>query len=152
MYGALAGKTNNEVAEFYRGLFLRTKKEAVKLGLTGPLKMDAQVMAVAFACYVTNQTLAGTTAASYGFVVTEHGVGASTFNVGTNGQAFGVSDGTTLAILDLLLATNGKSWNGVLYDLDHDGSTDDTVDLIDETLLRILANDVYSAINESGHI
>ena len=50
-----------DVADFYRTLFLRTKKEAVKLGLTGPEKMDAQVMAVAFACYVTDETLAGTT-------------------------------------------------------------------------------------------
>ena len=36
--------------------------------------MDAQVLAVAFACYVTNDTLAGTTAEAYGFLVTEHGV------------------------------------------------------------------------------
>lgn len=152
MYGSLANATDNDVASFYTGVFLRTKKEAMKLGLTGPVKMDAQVMAVAFACYVTNETLAGTTAASYGFLVTENGVGTSTFNVGTGGQAFGIADQSQVAILDLLFATNDRSWNGVLYDLDHDGTSDDTVLGLSETLLRTLANDVYSAINEAGHI
>jgi hypothetical protein len=47
-----------------------------------------------------------------------------------------------------LFATNNKSWNGVLYDLDHDGDADDDW----ETTLRTLANDVYSAINEAGDI
>jgi hypothetical protein len=149
----LTGKTNDAVADFYTGLFLRTKKEAVRAGLTGPVKMDAQVMAVAFACYVTNDTLAGSTAVSYGFLVTANGVGTSTFNVGTSGDAFGVDNGSVLAVLDLLFATNDRSCNGLLYDLDHDGNTDDTTaEGLTETLLRTLANDVYSAINESGHI
>ena len=148
----LTGHNNVQVADFYRTLFLRTKKEAVKLGLTGPEKMDAQVMAVAFACYVTNETLAGTAATAFGFLVTENGVGTSTFNVGTSGAAFGVANYSQVAVIDLLFATNERSWNGVLYDLDQDGSTDDTVLGLSETLLRTLANDVYSAINERGHI
>ena len=131
----LTGRNNGYVADFYRSLFLRTKKEAVKLGLTGPEKMDAQVMAVAFACYVTDETLAGTVATAYGFLVTEHGVGTSTFNVGASGAAFGVADYTQVAVLDLLFATNDRSWNGVLYDLDHDGTTDNTVLALSETLL-----------------
>lgn len=65
----LAGLTNDEVADFYSELFRRKKKEAVKLGLTGPVKMDAQILATAFACYVTNETLAGTIAGDYGGVV-----------------------------------------------------------------------------------
>jgi uncharacterized protein (DUF2141 family) len=148
----LVGHTNVGVADFYTALFLRQKKEAEKLGLTGPTKMDAQVMAVALACYVTNETLAGTVAADYGFLVTEHGVGASTFNV--DASAANAFDGLSgdVAVLDLLFATNRMSWNGVLYDLDHDGDTEDTLDGLDETLLRTLANDVYSAVNEQGHI
>ena len=55
--------TNAQVANFYRDLFRMKKKEAQELGLGGPVKMDAQVMAVAFATYVTSETLAGTTAA-----------------------------------------------------------------------------------------
>jgi hypothetical protein len=144
----LSGMTNAQVADFYSSLFLRKKKEAVQLGLGGPVKMDAQVMAVALATYVTNQTLAGLAAESYGFLVTENGVGTSTFNVGDAGQAFDVADHAEMAVLDLLLATNDNSLNGVLYDLDHDGDADDDL----ESLLRLLANDLYSAINESGDI
>jgi hypothetical protein len=154
MYGAsagandLSGMTNGQVADFYSDLFRRKKKEADQLGLGGPVKVDAQVMAVALATYVTNQALAGLTAESFGFLVTEHGVGTTTFNVGDSGEAFNVADNSSLAVLDLLFATNNKSWNGVLYDLDHDGDADDDW----ETMLRTLANDVYSAINEAGDI
>jgi hypothetical protein len=154
MYGASAGtnnvsgRTNAQVADFYSDLFRRKKKEAEQLGLGGPVKVDAQIMAVALATYVTNQTLAGMTAASFGFLVSSNGVGTATFNVGNGGEAFDVADNTTLAVLDLLFATNTKSWNGVLYDVDNDGDADDSW----ETTLRTLANDVYSAINESGDI
>ncbi len=127
MYGAaagannLAGKTNAQVAAFYKTLFARTAKTAAG---GGPPKMDAQVMAVALASYVTNQTLAGTTAAAYGFLVTENGVGARTFNVGSNGAAFGVANNSNVTVLDLLLAVNSRSRNGLLYDLDGDGDAD----------------------------
>ena len=145
----LAGLTNDRIAAFYRGLFLRKKKEAVELGLSGPTKMDAQVMGVALACYVTNENLAGTIAADYGFSVTQHGAGASTFNVGDSGEAFAAADHSELTVLDLLLATNDSSWNGVLYDMNQDGDTDDPEDAL-EALYRTLANDVYAAINERG--
>ncbi len=105
-------------------------------------------MAVALATYVTNQTLASTTAESFGFLVTADGVGVSTFNVGDAGEVFDVADDTDLAVLDLLLATNYRSVNGVLYDVDGDGDADDDW----ESLLRTLANDVYSSINEQGDI
>ena len=154
MYGAsagtndLSGLTNVEVADFYSDLFRRKKKEAAQLGLGGPVKMDAQVMAVAIATYVTNENLAGNVAESYGFLVTENGVGVNTFNVGDGGEAFGVADNSDIAILDLLFATNDFSVNGILYDMDGDGDADDDL----ETILRMLANDVYSAINEAGDI
>lgn len=152
MYGVnaghndLTGQSNAYVADFYSDLFRRKKKEAIELGLGGPTKMDAQVMAVAFATYVTNETLAGTVAADYGFLVTECGVGICEFDVGESGQAFGVDNGTKLAVLDLLFATTDMAVGGVLYDRDGDGDADDDL----ETLLRTLANDVYSAINEQG--
>jgi hypothetical protein len=144
----LTGMTNSQVANFYSDLFRRKKKEAEQLGLGGPVKMDAQVMAVALATYVTNLSLAGTAAQSFGFLVTEHGVGTTTFNVGNSGEAFGVADNSLLAVLDLLFATDENSQDGVLYDVDGDGDADDNW----ETTLRTLANDVYSAINEAGDI
>ena len=85
MYGAnagannLAGKTNAQFAAFYISLFKRK----------GP-KLDAQVMATAFAVYVTDSDLASTNASQYGFIVTSAGTGAATFNVGSIGAAFGV--------------------------------------------------------------
>jgi len=154
MYGVnagannLTGKTNAEVADFYSSLFRRKKKDAMQLGLGGPTKMDAQVMAAAFAVYVTNSTLAGTTACSFGFIVTANGVGVSTFNVGSNGDAFNVEDDSDVTVLDLLLATNSFSISGILYDLNGDGDAEDDI----ETLLRTMANDVFSAINEQGDI
>ena len=152
MYGVaaeandLTGFSNDQVADFYTDLFRRKKRESVMMGLGGPAKVDAQTMAVALATYVTNETLAGTVARSYGFLVTEDGIGVSTFNVGDSGEAFGVADNSSMTVLDLLLATNARSANGVLYDLDGD-SDDDT-----ESLLRTLANDVFGAINETGGV
>lgn len=63
-----------------------------------------------------------------------------------NGEAFGLSDGSTATVLDLLLAVNARSSNGRLYDLDADGDATDSL----ETLYRTAANDVFSAINELG--
>jgi hypothetical protein len=85
MYAALDGKTNSQVADVYRALFARTASTAPG----GPPKTDAQVMATAFAVYLTNQTLAGSMAVTYGFQVSATGVGTRTFNVGVNGAAFG---------------------------------------------------------------
>ena len=75
-------------------------------------------------------------------------MGTSTFDVGDSGEAFDVADNTELAVLELLFATNDNSLAGVLYDIDGDGDADDDW----ETLLRTLANDLFSAINEAGDI
>jgi len=141
----LTGKTNAQVAEFYKELFRRNAKTAVG---GGSPKVDAQVLAVALATYVTNQTLAGTTATTFGFLVSEHGVGISTFNIGSSGAAFGIANGTVMTVLDILLASNARTTNGLLYDIDGDGFADNSL----ETLLRNLANKVYSAVNEQGGI
>src|SRR5207248_2297368 len=120
MYAALDGMTNSEVAAFYKTLFARTSCTAP----AGPPKVDAQVMAVALAVYVTNQTLAGTTATAYGFQVSATGLGTRTFNVGCNGAAFGVANHTSLSVMDLLLAVNARAHNGLLYDLNNNGQID----------------------------
>ena len=127
----LAGMTNAKIALHYRSVF-KAKKNA------GPKKVDSQVMATVLAVYVTNSTLAGTTAAQYGFLVTEGGLGTATFSIGDAGAAFGVENNTLMTILDMLLATNEQAVNGDLYGLD--------------AILRQLANDVYSSINEAGDI
>ena len=153
MYGTgagannLTGKTNMQVWDFYNALFRRKQKEAQAMGLGGPTKTDAQVFATALAVYVTNGNLAGTTGTGYGFVVSQNGVGASTFNVGSSGQAFGVANGSVVSVMDLLLAANARSRNGVLYDMDGDGDANDSL----EINLRTMLNNVFSTINESGN-
>jgi VCBS repeat-containing protein len=144
----LTGKTNVEVADFYSRLFARTKKEMAQAGLGGPVKMEAQVLAVALAVYVTDTDLAGTTAVSYGFHVDSFGIGARTFNVGNNGLVFDLADGTQARIIDLLLAANRHAHHGILYDEDHDGDSNNSL----EVLFRTMANEVFSAINQNGSI
>ncbi|MBI1916508.1 MAG: hypothetical protein HYS12_17505 [Planctomycetes bacterium] len=140
----LAGKTNAQVAAFYTSLFKRTSST------NGPPKVDAQVLAVALAVYVTNQDLAGTTAVAYGFQVTADGVGAATFDVGSDNRvAFGLSssDSTVMTVLDILLAADARARNGLLYDLDGSGTISSY-----EKLLRTMANNVFTAINKQGDI
>jgi hypothetical protein len=151
MYGTsagasnLTGKTNAQVAEFYKSRFALHGQTS--LG-GGPPKMDAQVLATALAVYVTSQSLAGTAATAYGFHVTTDGVGVRMFNVGSNGAAFGVANNSNVSVLDLLLAVNSRSRNGLLYDLDGDGDANDAL----ETSYRTMANNIFSAINEAGDI
>ncbi len=87
---------------------------------------------------MTNSALAGTVAVDYGFSVTEYGVGIATFDVGSRGAAFGVADDTEMTVLDMLLATDLMAVSGQLY-----GTA---------VLLRNLANEAYSAVNEQGDI
>jgi hypothetical protein len=178
--------TNADVADTYKVLFKRNAKTSPG----GPPKLDAQVLAVALATYVTKESLAGLVydpliadggqtdesflfndvdgdgvyepgdgdaaiidaahiadVESYGLDVTAGGVGSNSFNVGAGGEAFDVADNTQMQIIDLLLATDAWSTDGLLYDKDGNGKIDDS-----EALLRTLANDVYSAINEQGGI
>jgi hypothetical protein len=169
MYGSVftAGMDNTDVADTYRQLFKRNAKTSPG----GPPKLDAQVLAVAMATYLTKESLAslrfnpadpanpGTDLSliagveSYGFDVTIGGVGSCFFDISGYQQAFGVeNDVTQMQIIDLLLATDSMSLNGLLYDdADKDGIGDGEIDEF-EKLLRTLANDVYTAINEQGHI
>jgi probable HAF family extracellular repeat protein len=122
----LAGKNNAYVAAQFQQDFARQ----------GP-KLDAQVLATALSVYATNATLDNTgVAARYGFTVSGYGVGAATVNVGSDGDAFGVANDMTLTVMDLLLATDAQSVNGVLYG--------------GNATRRSHANDVYSFVNQAG--
>ena len=65
---------------------------------------------------------------------------------GLDGAAFGVANHTQVQVLDLLLAVNARSANGLLFDMTADGDTNDT----NETLYREMANDVFESINDAG--
>ena len=73
--------------------------------------------------------------------------GTGLFNIGDSGDAFGVANDTDVAVLDILLATNTTTVNGILYDLDGDAAIN-TV----EQALRAMANEVYNAVYEEGNI
>ena len=127
MFGALEGKSNTQVGQHFRMLF----------AIRGQ-KLEAQVMATALAVYITNESLAGTAGQGYGFTVTEYGVGNRTYDVGTNGAAFGAENHTVMTVLDLLLATDGMTVGGILYCNEDAGLM---------KLLRNMANEVYDDIN-----
>jgi hypothetical protein len=134
MFGAwsggnsLAGKSNADVAAFFQSRFVVHGQ-----------RLDAQVLATALAVYVTDGTLDNTgVGTQYGFTVGGNGVATATYNVGTNGAAFGVTDNTVMTVLDLLLAADAQAVNGVLYN--------------GNTAKRNMANNVFSAINQAGSI
>jgi len=103
LYGAsagcnnLTGKTNADVAALFQKFF----------AVCGQ-KLDAQTLAVALACYVTNSNLAGTTATSYGFKVTATGTGAKQYNVGTYGLSICLKNNTLYTVMQLLQQANLK--------------------------------------------
>jgi hypothetical protein len=131
---SLLGKTNAQIAAFYTTLYKTTAQ-----------KLDAQVLALAFATYVTDAQLAGTVARNYNFEVTDAGVGAATYNVGSNGAAFGVANNSTVAVSQLLQIADNKSWNGTLWDADHSGTLSAT-----ESSWRNMAYTIFNAINNAG--
>lgn len=144
-----SGDDGAEVASFFKNELFKQKG---KKSASGPAKVDAQFMGVALATYFTSSNLAGNVAASYGFHVTATGIGTKVVNVGSHGAAFGVSDGTDLTIMQLLLATNeltdqpdNLAGAARLYDTNGDGIIDNL-----EAALRAMANEVYAAINEEG--
>jgi hypothetical protein len=109
LYGAnsannMAGKTNDQVAAFFKQLYGNSAR-----------KTDAAVLAAVLNVYATTTSLGGDAAATYGFIVTDTGLGATTFNVGNYGAAFNVANNSTLSVWSLLAATNAKSNSGVLY-------------------------------------
>jgi titin len=124
----LAGKDNAYVAALFQ-------QDFVMKGV----KLDAQLLATALAVYATNATLDSTqVAASYGFTVSGDGAGTATANVGSNGDAFGVANNTTMTLMDLLLAADAQAVNGVLYN--------------GNATRRNEANNIFSLVNQDGGI
>jgi hypothetical protein len=108
----LAGKTNAQVADFYRALSEGHDDHGRDLA--------AQVLATALNLYATTLSLGGTSARAYGFRVDSSGLGAASYNIGASGAAFGAPNRTTLNVYQVLQATNRQARNGVLYGGDRD--------------------------------
>jgi hypothetical protein len=139
MFGAaghdLTGGTDAAVAAYFQTLFA-TKGD----------KLEAQVLATALSVYVTNSTLAGGGyAATYGFtVVANGGTGLATFNVGSDGAAVGHANGTTMTIMDILLAVDQHAT--------HTATAAGFVLYSGDQAKRGLADDLFGEINDLGDI
>ncbi|HEV3165259.1 MAG TPA: SdrD B-like domain-containing protein [Isosphaeraceae bacterium] len=102
---SLIGTTNTSVASY-----IKTIK-----GVSGN-KVEAQVMAVALADYVTNANLAGGTMAEpYGFHVTFSGLDSIKFNSGSAGTLLGLQNNTSYTISALLQAADSVAVNGTIF-------------------------------------
>ncbi len=133
-FGASAGSNNltGKSNAFVAGLF---QQDFLMKGV----KLDAQVLATALSVYVTDSTLDSTAvAAQYGFAVSSTGLGTDSVNVGSNGDAFGVVNNTSMSVLNLLQAADSQALFGVLYNGD--------------ATKRNEANSLFSALNEAGGI
>jgi hypothetical protein len=134
LFGRLAGQTNAQVAAAYLTAF----------GNSGGVQGNtyAQAFSVALGVYADTSSLSGTgtLAAKYGFKVTPGGFGAATFNVGSNGAAFGVANNTSLSVTKILqtVDANFGSTTGLFYGGDQTRTTD--------------ADNVLSGINTTGGV
>ena len=101
----LSSDTDAQVAAFYLTLF-NTKGQ----------KLDAQVLDTALDVFATTSSLGGSAAIPYGFTVNAFGLGAYSWNIGSSGAAFGVPNGTTLNVYQILQAANNSAVAGEPWD------------------------------------
>ena len=128
----LAGLTNAQIAKVYENLWTPS-------GVTK--NTYVQAFAVALGMYADNSALGyDSTAAKYGFKSVSGGGGSETYNVGSNGAAFGVANNSRLPILQLLqiVDANFSPSTGTFYA----GNSTDTTDF----------NNVLNGINTTGDI
>src|SRR5262249_13441675 len=100
-----------------------------------------QAFAVALGVYADTTALGfNSTAASFGFIAAPGGGGNATFNVGNDGAAFGVSNGTSLTVSQVLSIVNNNfsPSTGLFY--------------VGDQSLTSSANDVLNGINSIGDI
>jgi uncharacterized repeat protein (TIGR01451 family) len=133
LFGSFHGQTNTQIAADFLTAF----------GNVGGVQGNtyAQAFANALAIYATDPTLGGgSAAASQGFTVKTGGTGSDTFNVGSNGAAFGVPNNTTLTVLQILTTLN-SNYSPTTH-LFYGGSQS----------LTSAANNVTNGINQGGDI
>ena len=95
-----ASKTNAQVAADFQ-----TAHSLV--GLQG--NTYAKAFSVPLGCCASTIGLCfNSTAAQCGFIATVGGLGEETYNVGNNGAAFGVPNGTTLTVFDVMQTANAN--------------------------------------------
>jgi hypothetical protein len=124
LYGNLWGWTNADVAAFYQSQF----------ALSGP-NAEAQVLATALNVYATTRSLGGTAGQAYGFTLTDAGLGAYSFNAGSDGAAFGMADNSSHTVYAFLKAVDWETWS-----------------IFSSDSLRKQVNDLFDALDKAGRI
>ncbi len=94
--------SNAQISSYFQSLFLASKG----------VGLDAEVLATALEVFTTTTSLGGSVGQSYGFTVTDNGLGAYSWNIGISGQAFGVPNNTILNVYQILLAANNAAASG----------------------------------------
>jgi hypothetical protein len=126
---SLIGTTNQSVAAYYKGI----------QGVSGTPKLEAQVMAVAFAVYATDYNLAGGSyAALYGLNVRPGGIAADLVSPGSSGSVLNIAASTPVTIMTLLIDADALATNGTLFSGDN--------------VRRGKAITIFSTINSKGDI
>jgi hypothetical protein len=134
----LTNKTNQDVVNLYLRLFSTP---------VNGMKLDAQIMAVALAVYATTDSLGGLTlvggknlAVKYGFSHDAGGLGSLTYDVATNGAAFGNPANTLMTVNQILAQANA---NAV-------GTATGVTMYGNNAATQQLALNVFQGINEEG--
>jgi hypothetical protein len=148
----MTGRTNKEITKVFKYLYQRNHRTSAG---GGPSKIDAQLMAVVFASYVTSSDLAGGHyAAAYGFNVTDEGIGAALVDVSAVLTAQQIADldiqinsEGKASIMEILTSADDLTTLGLLFDVDGNGDIDH-----EERRLRFLGNWLYWFINFSSRI
>lgn len=130
LFGCYSLATNQDVANLFLTFFNQKGQ-----------KLQAQILGAALATYVTDASLAGNNAAAYGFKVSQFGSGQATYNVGSNGAAFGVPNNTVLTVSQILAAANNLTPSSANCN-PYGGNTS----------LQNMANNVFDGINSTGDI
>jgi hypothetical protein len=123
----LTGKNNSFIAQLFKTLNNGSSTQC-----------NAQALACAINCYVTNSTLSSTAASCYGFNVTTTGCSVKTISDWIDGQACGTANNDLMTVLQVMQYINSQSSNGVLYG--------------GNTTLQSEACNVLEAINQAGGI
>jgi hypothetical protein len=122
----LSGKSNSYICNLIKSLNNNSSTQC-----------NAQVLACAINCYVTNSTLCGTCACNYGFTVCSGGTGQMTWDIGTQLAAYGGPEGV-ICINTLLQLLNSASCNGNICS--------------GNSSLQNLCNSIFCGINQCGGI
>ncbi len=132
---SLAGLTNAQIASVYANLWTPS-------GVTK--NTYVQAFAVALGMYADTSTLGfDSTAQQFGFKPVSGGGGNATFNVGSNGAAFGVANNTTLSVSQILTDVDA-SFNAALGTFFNGNQNQQT--------LTSDLNNVLNGINTTGDV